>query len=342
MSIWDALEDAGHWIAGAAQDTWTGIDDGASGWEELFTGNRKEKLLRAQKRINAIVLDVQDAQALYSEAATAHAEIIKALGHQAAAMKQTIQYAPGATMADLGRISAAMSGFALGGAALLELAGTVSTTVAAFSTVAAPVMAVAAVAVAAIQTIFQGIEVAQMRNEMKRLDGAIQELRGMLPSLLAEFSKLVNLLRQTYEPLSPTQEGRHFVKDAGGNKYYLEDYFKNLLNVSTIIEHQDNEDRREMQKLTATITHECLVVRTALLDAIQNSTAEIFAMVHKAASIAEAIQDGMTDERIIFYFKVDAPLVSAVHRFLKEYPGQSAAQVRMLVQPGQHFSLVPR
>lgn len=342
MSIWDALEDAGQWIAGAAQDTWTGVDDGVSGWEELFTGNRKEKLQRAQMRINAIVLDVQDAQTLYSEASTTHAQIVEALGRQAAAMKQTIQYAPGATMGDLGRISAGLSGVALGGAALLELTGMVSTTVAAFSAVAAPVMAVAAIAVATIQTIFQGIEVAQMRNEIKRLDTATQGLNGMLPNLLTEFTKLVGLLRQTYEPLTPTEEGRHFVKDPGGTKYYLGEYFSNLLKIINIIQHQDDGDRREMQKMVATVSHECSVIRKALLDSIQNSMAEIFAMVLKVPSIADAIQDGMTDERITFYLNVDAPLVAAVHRFLSEYPGHSAKQVRLLAQPGKHVSIIPQ
>jgi hypothetical protein len=136
MSVFDDvgnfISDTGRDVAGlvsdAASSVWTAADDAVSGWEELFTGDRRAKVEHTQRRLEYMVADLTATKDLFHDLAQTHGEVVAALSEVTASMHATFSPDEHGTVYDIAEVSknvlflaGGVSGVVAGGTQMVAL-----------------------------------------------------------------------------------------------------------------------------------------------------------------------------------------------------------------------------
>lgn len=136
MSVFDDvgnfISDTGRDVAGlvsdAASTVWTAADDAVSGWEELFTGDRRAKVEQTQRRLEYMVADLTATKDLFHDLAQTHGEVVSALSEVTASMHATFSPDEHGTVYDIAEVSknvlflaGGVSGVVAGGTQMVAL-----------------------------------------------------------------------------------------------------------------------------------------------------------------------------------------------------------------------------
>lgn len=213
--------------------------------------------------------------------------------------------------------------------------------------VAGKVALVAGGVVIILQTILQGIQVAHLRNELKKIDKSRAELEPLIANLKVQLLALRDELKGTYTNLAPKVNDTHVVvaTDSHGNpgtaKVVLEDFFNNITRLPDLIDNGGGDSQKAFDDLRSTVVSQNTIIRNALQAALSEADAALQVLVGNANSALAMFHDELTLKQVQKYsLKLPTDLLQNIYEYYKVTKDKPNEKIKLKLNSKGNYSVI--
>ncbi len=243
-------------------------------------------------------------------------------------------------MALLGNLAAAgADAAAIANAAHAGTAAATASTVTKLQNVAKVAGTVALVAggvIVVLQTVLQGIQVAHLRNELKKIDKSRTELEPLIGSLKNQLLSLRDDLKGTYTNLTPKINDKHVIEfksehgDEAPIKVVLEEFFDNITRLPELIDNGGGDVQKKFDDLRSNVVSQNTIIRNALQSALSKADAAIQVLIQNANSALIMFHDGFTPTQVKRYNdSLPTDLVEKIYTYYQGTKGNPGGKIKL-------------
>jgi hypothetical protein len=175
---------------------------------------------------------------------------------------------------------------------------------------------------AALQTVLQGIEVANIRNAQKEVESNIQELDTLLKQIKVELLALCGALRATYEGVTKVENGKHVVRLPGAPErdFLLEDFLADIESLTELITQQNATDDKAFQDVRLRLVQNQATLKAVLVPALTQSMTVLATLQDQVRMAFKMLRRKRPLEEVADTVELEPGLLDQLAAYVEQHP----------------------